>query len=216
MAGAPRRGSLRSSGTRSSSPPPRRPECGWSMRHRRSTTYRGPGRPPRPGCLSACATLLPGISGWIRSSRFSHSRAPCAVRRSSSSSTTGEGSRSVTSTGVRSGSTEPATSSACASCRLVNGVSPPTEALHCGLLGSRVALLAGTLRVGGVIAPSGALGKHSPSSKEESMRVLVTGATGHVGRIVVERLVAAGVRVRAMTRRPQRGALPGGRRNRRR
>src|SRR6185369_16849847 len=36
----------------------------------------------------------------------------------------------------------------------------------------------------------------------EFMRVLVTGATGHVGRIVVELLVAAGVQVRAMTRRP--------------
>jgi uncharacterized protein YbjT (DUF2867 family) len=35
----------------------------------------------------------------------------------------------------------------------------------------------------------------------EIMRVLVTGATGHVGRIVVELLVAAGVQVRAMTRR---------------
>src|SRR5262245_27906628 len=34
------------------------------------------------------------------------------------------------------------------------------------------------------------------------MRVLVTGATGHVGRIVVEQLVAAGVRVRAMSRQP--------------
>jgi uncharacterized protein YbjT (DUF2867 family) len=34
------------------------------------------------------------------------------------------------------------------------------------------------------------------------MRVLVTGATGHVGRPVVEQLVAAGVPVRAMTRRP--------------
>jgi uncharacterized protein YbjT (DUF2867 family) len=36
------------------------------------------------------------------------------------------------------------------------------------------------------------------------MRVLVTGATGHVGRIVVEQLVTAGVPVRAMTRWPQR------------
>jgi uncharacterized protein YbjT (DUF2867 family) len=36
----------------------------------------------------------------------------------------------------------------------------------------------------------------------EIMRVLVTGATGHVGRIVVEQLVAAGVQVRAMTRQP--------------
>jgi uncharacterized protein YbjT (DUF2867 family) len=40
------------------------------------------------------------------------------------------------------------------------------------------------------------------------MRVLVTGATGHVGRIVVEQLVAAGVRVRAMTRRPQPALFP--------
>src|SRR5262245_48210186 len=45
---------------------------------------------------------------------------------------------------------------------------------------------------------------------EESMRVLVTGATGHVGRIVMEQLVAAGVRVRAMTRRPQRARFPDG------
>jgi uncharacterized protein YbjT (DUF2867 family) len=36
----------------------------------------------------------------------------------------------------------------------------------------------------------------------EIMRVLVTGATGHVGRVVVEQLVAAGVQVRAMTRQP--------------
>jgi uncharacterized protein YbjT (DUF2867 family) len=34
------------------------------------------------------------------------------------------------------------------------------------------------------------------------MRVLVTGATGRVGRIVVEQLVAAGVQVRGMTRQP--------------
>jgi uncharacterized protein YbjT (DUF2867 family) len=40
------------------------------------------------------------------------------------------------------------------------------------------------------------------------MRVLVTGATGHVGRIVVEQLVAAGVRVRAMTRSPQQAHFP--------
>ena len=40
------------------------------------------------------------------------------------------------------------------------------------------------------------------------MRVLVTGATGHVGRIVVEQLVAAGVQVRAMTRRPHEADLP--------
>jgi uncharacterized protein YbjT (DUF2867 family) len=40
------------------------------------------------------------------------------------------------------------------------------------------------------------------------MRVLVTGATGHVGRIVVEQLVAAGAQVRAMTRRPQQAHFP--------
>jgi uncharacterized protein YbjT (DUF2867 family) len=40
------------------------------------------------------------------------------------------------------------------------------------------------------------------------MRVLVTGATGHVGRIVVEQLVTAGVPVRAMTRRPQQARFP--------
>jgi uncharacterized protein YbjT (DUF2867 family) len=40
------------------------------------------------------------------------------------------------------------------------------------------------------------------------MRVLVTGATGHVGRIVVEQLVTAGVPVRALTRRPQQAHLP--------
>jgi uncharacterized protein YbjT (DUF2867 family) len=40
------------------------------------------------------------------------------------------------------------------------------------------------------------------------MRVLVTGATGHVGRIVVEQLVSAGVVVRAMTRRPDQAHFP--------
>jgi uncharacterized protein YbjT (DUF2867 family) len=45
-------------------------------------------------------------------------------------------------------------------------------------------------------------------SKEKSMRVLVTGATGQVGRIVVRELVAAGVSVRAMTRRPHQARLP--------
>jgi uncharacterized protein YbjT (DUF2867 family) len=40
------------------------------------------------------------------------------------------------------------------------------------------------------------------------MRVLVTGATGHVGRIVAEQPVAAGVRVRTMTRRPQQARFP--------
>jgi uncharacterized protein YbjT (DUF2867 family) len=40
------------------------------------------------------------------------------------------------------------------------------------------------------------------------MRVLVTGATGHIGRIVVEQLVSAGVEVRAMTRRPHQAHFP--------
>ncbi|MET9374325.1 NAD(P)H-binding protein [Streptomyces sp. NPDC002992] len=42
------------------------------------------------------------------------------------------------------------------------------------------------------------------------MTVLVTGATGNVGRHVVTGLLAAGVRVRAMTRAPEKAALPAG------
>ena len=38
--------------------------------------------------------------------------------------------------------------------------------------------------------------------------VLVTGATGRVGRLVVDELLPAGVPVRALTRRPNRAALP--------
>ncbi len=38
--------------------------------------------------------------------------------------------------------------------------------------------------------------------------ILVTGATGNVGRLVVDRLLAAGARVRALTARPERAALP--------
>jgi uncharacterized protein YbjT (DUF2867 family) len=40
--------------------------------------------------------------------------------------------------------------------------------------------------------------------------VLVTGATGRVGRLVVDELLCAGVPVRALTRRPQDAALPAG------
>ena len=40
------------------------------------------------------------------------------------------------------------------------------------------------------------------------MRVLVTGATGNVGRLVVEQLVGAGVQVRAMTRDPRTARFP--------
>lgn len=41
------------------------------------------------------------------------------------------------------------------------------------------------------------------------MRVLVTGATGNVGRYVTAGLVAAGIQVRALTRDPARAELPG-------
>jgi uncharacterized protein YbjT (DUF2867 family) len=40
--------------------------------------------------------------------------------------------------------------------------------------------------------------------------VLVTGATGRVGRLVVDELLRANVRVRALTRRPEHAALPAG------
>lgn len=40
--------------------------------------------------------------------------------------------------------------------------------------------------------------------------VLVTGATGRVGRLVVDELLRAGASVRALTRRPERAALPEG------
>jgi uncharacterized protein YbjT (DUF2867 family) len=39
--------------------------------------------------------------------------------------------------------------------------------------------------------------------------VLVTGATGRVGRLVVDELLRAGVRVRALSRRPELATLPG-------
>ncbi|MEV6692245.1 NAD(P)H-binding protein [Micromonospora sp. NPDC051196] len=42
------------------------------------------------------------------------------------------------------------------------------------------------------------------------MTILVTGATGNVGRLVVEGLVAAGAGVRALTRDPGTARLPGG------
>ncbi|MEU4540850.1 NmrA family NAD(P)-binding protein [Streptosporangium sp. NPDC023825] len=45
---------------------------------------------------------------------------------------------------------------------------------------------------------------------ENPMTVLVTGATGTVGRPLVEQLLAAGHRVRALTRNPARANLPAG------
>jgi uncharacterized protein YbjT (DUF2867 family) len=40
--------------------------------------------------------------------------------------------------------------------------------------------------------------------------ILVTGATGRVGRLVVDELLRAGASVRALTRRPEHAALPAG------
>ncbi len=45
-------------------------------------------------------------------------------------------------------------------------------------------------------------------TRERAQPVLVTGATGRVGRLVVDQLLAAGVRVRALTRRPTEAGLP--------
>src|SRR5688572_7987830 len=42
------------------------------------------------------------------------------------------------------------------------------------------------------------------------MRVLVTGATGNVGRLVVDQLLGAGVEIRALTNHPAKANLPGG------
>ena len=41
-----------------------------------------------------------------------------------------------------------------------------------------------------------------------STRILVTGATGNVGRHVVSQLLASGASVRALTRKPGAGNLP--------
>ena len=40
-------------------------------------------------------------------------------------------------------------------------------------------------------------------------RILVTGATGHIGRQVVDRLLGTGCRIRALTRNPESASLPG-------
>jgi uncharacterized protein YbjT (DUF2867 family) len=40
--------------------------------------------------------------------------------------------------------------------------------------------------------------------------ILVTGATGRIGRLVIDELLRAGASVRALTRRPERAALPAG------
>jgi uncharacterized protein YbjT (DUF2867 family) len=46
--------------------------------------------------------------------------------------------------------------------------------------------------------------------KGETVRVLVTGATGNVGRLVVNHLLQTGVQVRALTNNPEKAALPPG------
>lgn len=45
---------------------------------------------------------------------------------------------------------------------------------------------------------------------ENPMTVLVSGATGNVGRPLVEQLLAGGHRVRALTRNPAKANLPAG------
>jgi uncharacterized protein YbjT (DUF2867 family) len=47
-----------------------------------------------------------------------------------------------------------------------------------------------------------------PATDAQSAPVLVTGATGRVGRLVADRLLAAGLPVRALTRRPAAARLP--------
>src|SRR3954470_347219 len=44
--------------------------------------------------------------------------------------------------------------------------------------------------------------------RNDQSPVLVTGATGRIGRLVIDELLAAGVLVRALTRRPEDAALP--------
>ncbi len=46
--------------------------------------------------------------------------------------------------------------------------------------------------------------------KEATMTIVVTGATGNVGRPLVSRLAAAGARVRAVTRTPEAAGFPDG------
>src|SRR5207244_353386 len=54
--------------------------------------------------------------------------------------------------------------------------------------------------------PSAQAGVWSLSARRAAMRILVTGATGVIGRRVVPHLIAAGHRVTALTRSPQKRA----------
>src|SRR5438270_4040897 len=47
-------------------------------------------------------------------------------------------------------------------------------------------------------------------NKEATMTIVVTGATGNVGRPLVSQLVAAGAQVRALTRSPEAAGFPDG------
>ncbi len=51
---------------------------------------------------------------------------------------------------------------------------------------------------------------HAHTPEEAPGLVLVTGATGRVGRLVVDELLHTGASVRALTRRPEHAALPAG------
>lgn len=55
---------------------------------------------------------------------------------------------------------------------------------------------------------TGRVGGPTGRGDNDGMTILVTGATGHVGRVVVDRLLEAGEPVRALTRRPDTAGLP--------
>lgn len=55
---------------------------------------------------------------------------------------------------------------------------------------------------------TGRVGGLAGRGDNDGMTILVTGATGHVGRVVVDRLLEAGEPVRALTRRPDTAGLP--------
>ena len=59
-----------------------------------------------------------------------------------------------------------------------------------------------------VVAPEGANIVEAVVTREHVHPILVTGATGRVGRAVVAQLLDAGVPVRALTRRPETARLP--------
>ena len=54
----------------------------------------------------------------------------------------------------------------------------------------------------------GSVARAEHRGKGEIVRVLVTGATGNVGRLVVDQLLGTGVEIRALTNNPGKAALP--------